>query len=267
MAEQEKNFLQQVIDRTLTWKESFEWLRQRIGALGATLLVLLAAASAGSFYIWSNWKDIKERPGIEEIIKHFNRKGIDKAPAGVITIAVAHLQYDEGQKQEKLLLDELKQFDGVETLSIDRTVEWPDSGTEHAKKIKAEEDARGLLRQTGADVLIWGSVIGLSDKSAMRLYWTPTQDVPGAKSTGKYQPQSGTITLPSEFWNDLKQILGLLAHSRIAALTYEQPGHYVADKLTPLIAQVRALVQSREGVWNPQILAGVQVSLATRGIG
>jgi hypothetical protein len=37
----------------------------------------------------------------------------------------------------------------------------------------------------------------------------------------------------------------------------------VADKLTPLIAQVRALVQSREGVWNPQILAGVQVSLAT----
>ena len=161
------------------------------------------------------------------------------------------------------MLDELRHFDGVETLSVDRTVEWPESGTEQVKKTKAEEDARGLLRQTGADVLIWGSVVSLSGNSAMRLYWTPTRDLPGAKSTGKYQPQSETITLPSEFWNDLKQILGLLAQSRIAALTFEQPGHYVADKLAPLIAQVRALVQSREGVWNPETLAWVQFNLAT----
>lgn len=45
--------------------------------------------------------------------------------------------------------------------------------------------------------------------------------------------QTETITLPSEFWNDLKQILGLLTQSRIAALTFEQPGHYVADSSRP----------------------------------
>jgi tetratricopeptide (TPR) repeat protein len=261
MAEQEKNFLQQVIDWTLSWQEPFEWLRQRVESLGAALLAVLAAVIAGSFYIWSNWKDIKERPWIEGVIKRFNRKAIDKAPAGVLTIAVAHLQDDEGQEQEKLLLDELRHFDGVETLSVDRTVEWPDSGTEQVKKTKAEEDARGLLRQTGADVLIWGSVVSLSGNSAIRLYWTPTR-LHGAKSTGKYQPQAETITLPSEFWNDLEQILGLLTQSRIAALPFDQSGHYVADKLAPLIAQVRSLVQSREGVWNPETLAGVQFSLA-----
>jgi hypothetical protein len=90
----------------------------------------------------------------------------------------------------------------------------------------------------------------------MRLYWTPARDVPGAKSTGKYQPQTETLALPVEFWNDLKQILGLLTQSRIAALTVDQSGHYVADRLAPLIAQVRALVQSREGVWKPETLAG-----------
>jgi hypothetical protein len=30
-----------------------------------------------------------------------------------------------------------------------------------------------------------------------------------------------------------------------------------------LIAQVRALVQKKEGVWHPETLAGVQFSLAT----
>jgi tetratricopeptide (TPR) repeat protein len=96
----------------------------------------------------------------------------------------------------------------------------------------------------------------------MRLYWTPARDVPGAKSTGKYLPQTETIALPPEFWSDLKQILGLLTHSRLAELTFDQPGQYVADRLAPLIAQVRALVQSKEGVWDPETLAGVRFSLA-----
>jgi hypothetical protein len=172
MAEPEKNVLQQLFDGISSWKGSFEDLRQRIGGLGAVVVLLITAVVAASFYIWSNWKDIKERPGIEGVIKRFKRRTIDIAPAGVLTIAVAHLQDDEGQKQEKLLLDELKHFDGVETLTVDRIVEWPASGTEQAKKKKAEEEARSLLKQTRADVLIWGSVITLGGKSAMRLYWT-----------------------------------------------------------------------------------------------
>src|ERR1700730_18981609 len=85
---------------------------------------------------------------------------------------------------------------------------------------KASFERIRQLRQTGADVLLWGSVISLSGKSAsaMRLFWTPTRDVSGAKSTGKYQTE--TIELPPVFWGDLKQILGLLVQSRIATLTF-----------------------------------------------
>lgn len=96
----------------------------------------------------------------------------------------------------------------------------------------------------------------------MRLSWTPARDVAGAKSTGMYPPQTETLRLPSEFWNDLNQISGLLTRSRIAALAFDQPGRYVADSLAPLIAQVGSLVQSREGVWNPVTLAGLRGSLA-----
>jgi hypothetical protein len=96
----------------------------------------------------------------------------------------------------------------------------------------------------------------------MRLYWTPAREVSGAKASEKYLPQTETLALPELFWSDLKQILGLLTQTRLAELTFDQPGQFVAGKLAPLIAQVRALVESKEGVWNPETLAGVQFSLA-----
>jgi hypothetical protein len=96
----------------------------------------------------------------------------------------------------------------------------------------------------------------------MRLYWTPSREVSGAKASEKYTPQIETLALPDLFWNDLKQILGLLTQTRLAILTFGQPGEFIADKLAPMTTQVRALVQSKEGVWNPETLAGVRVSLA-----
>jgi hypothetical protein len=252
MAEQEeKGPLEKPIDWFSGWKASFERIRQRFGM---PVAVLLALSVAGGL-VWWNWDDIAKRPGVESLLARFKQRALPTAPAGRLAIAVAHLERDKDQEHKTLLLDELRQFEGVEAVSVDRTVdpEQPD------KKI-AQEEARGLLRQTGADVLVWGSVISLSGKSAMRCYWTPARDISGAKSTGKYQTE--TIELPPAFWSDLKQILGLLTQSRIVALTIDQPGHYVADKLAPLIAQVRALVESKEGVWDPETLAGVQFSLA-----
>ena len=253
MAEPEKSPFENLIAGPSGWPDAYHQLQQLIGARGAIPFLLLAA----SLFVWWKWEDIVKRPGVERVIGRFERSAIPAAPAGHLTMAVAHLARDKDREHENLLLDELRQFEGVKTISVDHT---PDP--EQPAKRKAEEKARGLLQQTGADVLIWGGVISLSGKSAMRLYWTPARDVPGAKSTGKYQPQTETIALPAEFWSDLKQILGLLTQSRIAALTFDQPGHYVADRLAPLIAQVRALVQSKEGVWNPETLAGVQFSLA-----
>jgi hypothetical protein len=256
MAEQEeKGPLEKPIDWFSGWKASFERIRQRFGMPIAVLLALSVAGGLG----WWNWDDIKKRPGIERAIEYFNRTAIPNAPAGRLTIAVAHLENDENREQEKQLRTGLEDFEGVETLPIDRVVEWPASGTERANREKAEEEARGLLKQSGADVLIWGRVI----KSTMRLYWTPSRDVSGAKASGNYQPQSTeTIALPEAFWDDLKQILGLLSQSRLAEFT-DQSEHYVANKLKPLIDQVRALVQSKEGVWNPETLAGVHFALAT----
>jgi hypothetical protein len=136
----------------------------------------------------------------------------------------------------------------VETVAVPRTVD-PDS----LDKKKAEEEAQGLLKKTGADVLIWGGVISLSGKSAMRLYWTPSREVSGAKASEKYLPQIETLALPELFWSDLKQILGLLTQTRLAELTFDQPGQFVADKLAPLITQVHVLAEAKKesGIQKP----------------
>jgi tetratricopeptide (TPR) repeat protein len=260
MAEQEeKGPLEKPIDWLSGWKASFGRIRQRFGLPAAILLAL--AVTCG--LVWWNWDDIARRPGVEWGIAHLRQHTVPAAAAGRLTIAVARLEDDKDREQEKLLLDGMSHdLEGVDTLAVDRLVEWPDSGTEQARRKEAEARARGLLKQSGADVLIWGSVISLGGKSALRLYWTPSREISGAKESEKYLPQTETVVLPDAFWTDLKQILGLLTQTRLAAITIGQEGHFTSDQLAPLIEQVRALAESKNGVWNPETLAGVRFSLA-----
>jgi hypothetical protein len=50
MAEVEKNSLQQLIDWIFSWKEPFEWLRQRIGLLLTVVVILSAVAVVAAVY-------------------------------------------------------------------------------------------------------------------------------------------------------------------------------------------------------------------------
>ena len=154
-------------------RRAYHQLQQLIGGRGAILFILFAAA----LLVWWKWEDIVKRPGVARFIGRFKRSAIPTAPAGRLTIAVAHLARDKDREHERLMRDGLREFEGAEVVKVDRTVD-PDQPDEN----KAEEEAQGLLKKTGADVLIWGSVISLSGKSAMRLYWTPARDVAGAKS-------------------------------------------------------------------------------------
>ena len=251
---EQKSPLEKPIDWFASWKASFERVRQRFGTPVTVLLTLVVVGGL----VWWNWDAIASRPGVNWVVDLVKRRPIPPAAVGRLTIVVVHLEDDKDRQNENQLRAGLEDFEGVETLAIDRTVEWPVSGIERENKKQAEAQARRLLEQSGADVLIWGRVI----KGTMRLYWTPSRDVVGAKASGNYQPRSvETITLPDAFWDDLKQILGLLSQTRLAELT-DQPGHYIANKLKPLIDQVRKLVQSKEGAWNAETLAGVQFALA-----
>jgi hypothetical protein len=218
MAEVEKSPFGNLIAGPSGWPEAYHQLQQLIGARGAILFLFLAAA----VFVWWKWEDFVKRPGVKRFIGRFKCSVIPRAPADRLTIAVAQLVNDKDREHETLLVDELGHFEGVETRSVGRAV-----ASEAEDRKKAERKAQSLLKKSGADVLIWGSVISRGGKSAMRLYWTPALEAPGAKSSGKYLP-SETLALPDEFWGDLKEIRGLLTQSRLADISFGHPGHYIA---------------------------------------
>jgi tetratricopeptide (TPR) repeat protein len=184
------------------------WLRQRFGLPIALAILVLA----GMTIIWWNWKDIEQRPGVGPIVDIFRRRSIPIVEPGHVTIAVAHFEYDKDFENENLLLDELRQFGGAELTRIDRTIGWPEANTERVAETIAKEVAKRLLHVTGADVLIWGRVMSLKDRSILRIYWTTAEDLQGTKRTERYPIEN--LMLPTRFSEDLKQIIDVLVQSR-----------------------------------------------------
>jgi hypothetical protein len=156
MSDGGKSPFENLIAGPSVWPAAYHQLQELIGVRGAIPFLLLAAA----LFVWWKWEGIAKRPGVERFIKWLKREAVPTAPTGRLTIGVARLSNAKDREHEKLLLDELRHFDGVETVPIPRTVD-PDQ----PDKKKAKEEARSLLRETGADVLIWGNVITLRAKA------------------------------------------------------------------------------------------------------
>src|SRR5262245_31582704 len=164
MARQKKDLFDKPSE--LLTPSGLKQLRQRVG-LPITLAILMLVSVS---IIWWNWKDIEQRPGIGSIVDIFKRKSIPIVEPRNITIEVVHFAYDKEFENESLLLDELRQFRGAELIRIDRTIDWPEANTERAAETIAKEAAKRLLHLIGADVLIWGRVIALKDRSIVRIY-------------------------------------------------------------------------------------------------
>lgn len=242
---------------------SYQWLQEHLGPWGA----LLAIPVIGLILVWWTWEHLKKKPGIERLVARIGarlrRRAITPVRDGRFTIAIAHLQGDTNGHHESLLRDELAHgFDGAECKPIDHTIAVPDAETDQASIEKATEAARKLLQKAGADVLLWGRVLPLGNRTALRLFWTPARAIDGAKPSERYQLPADSIALPPLFWDDLRQVLGLLVQTRLAAMADELQGRAAAARLQPLIGQVRKLLQARQGSWPAETEAGVRFAFA-----
>jgi hypothetical protein len=104
------------------------------------------------------------------------------------------------------------------------------------------EKARHYLQETGAEVLIWGTVLRHGNKTIPKLYWTSSEKLSHGKETGRYPIIEDELQLPEVFWNDLSEILRLLIASK-ASQFGATSGRYSADQLKPFIEKVRSFTQ------------------------
>jgi tetratricopeptide (TPR) repeat protein len=219
---------------------------------------LLVLAVFGVFWQWDR---IVKLPRIEPLVSRLTERPLPRAIPGKFNIGVSHLEGDENETMERLVVESLGEFPSIATLSFDRRVASAQSDRSQAER-EGHERARALLAASGADVLIWGVVLRQGDRRVPKLFWTPAVDVAQSRSTGRY-PTTEALSLPNIFWQDLTSLLGLLAASSAAEFA-AQEGRYTADKLEPFIERVRVLLRSINAEqWTADTHAQVLTVLAT----
>ena len=231
----------------LTFNEGFrKWIYRRLGLKGLLGLAVLSVLVSA----WWNWQKVQKQPVVADLVGLLSRKALPRADPQRFSIAVAHLENDNEGEKERLISEALQEFEGIQVLKIDRTLTLEGTLPEAAERA-GQDQAQKYLEATGADILLWGTVLHYDGKSLPKLHWTTAREVKHNKAWGRYQPSNESFELPAIFWEDLSQLLQLLALTQYAEFA-DQQGHYIADQLGPFIHKVRSLLENstmRPG-WN-----------------
>ncbi|MFZ5930717.1 MAG: tetratricopeptide repeat protein [Pseudomonadota bacterium] len=237
------------------WEEFRRWIYAHFGFLG-----LAALASVGLiFYVWTHWEDVKKWPGVAWLIERFKRQPTPKADPARFSVMVARLADDEQGEYAKLIAALLAEFEGIQILKLDRTIEIEDAGEYAAGHLAA----RNYLEESAASVLIWGRVLRLDGKKIPQLYITCSQG--GTASPKQYAIESTQeFRLPPLFWMDMAYVLRFLIFSFDDRLN-EDRGHFVADRLPEHINRVRYLMtaSSDKLAWDSDTRGSIFVMLAS----
>jgi tetratricopeptide (TPR) repeat protein len=235
-----------------------KWLYERLGLKGLLGLAVLSVLASA----WWNWEQVQKLPVMSAVIELLSREGPPKADPQRFSIAIAHLENDDRGEKERLISEALREFEGIQVIKIDRTLTLEGTIPE-AEEQAGHDQARRYLKATGADILLWGTVLRHDGKSLPKLYWTTARDVRRDRAWGRYQPNSESFELPALFWEDLDELLQLLGLTQYAEFA-DQQGHYIADQLGPFINKVRKLLQESEmrPGWNVAARASTRHILA-----
>jgi hypothetical protein len=183
---------------------------------------------------------------------------VPKADAHRFAIALAHLTHDDRHQLERLIIECLRDVPGVQILRFDQTISTDGSEPEASER-EGHNIARAFLRESSADVLIWGTVLSHDGRTAPRLYWTTADS--STRSRQPYIPEN--FQLPEMFWDDLAAILKLLVVTQSGEL-FARRGQNIVRELEPFTEKVRNLLETSQASqrWSPEATAVVMFIFA-----
>jgi tetratricopeptide (TPR) repeat protein len=172
-----------------------------------------------------------------------SKRELRAAGGAQFTILVAQLEGDADQSQTRHVLAELRnQFpQGPDALL--RVIRYPETlaigpGDQGAALAAAEERGRRWLKETNADVLIWGEE-GAKDR-VLRLHFLTPEGQGGA---AKPYALNETLELPVGFGADLGTLLAVQAAAAISPV-YERTGEALAALIAPVVAKLKPLAEN-----------------------
>jgi hypothetical protein len=229
----------------------WEFLKRKFGPLAGVLFLIIMSA----IYFHSE---------IGEIVSDLHTQIVDwwplpKAKSDVFTVAIARLEDDDEKAHSEVTiardLRDLGKSNGIAILEFPRVISDQDPKAGHAQ-------ARKWLKESGAQVLLWGRVLIVPGKPAVpQLYWTNSQGSNEKNESGRYGLDEN-LRLPTAFHSDLSDILRLLVVSQGSAFNAEE-GRFVADRLRPFIERARHLLEGdATKSWTAKDIARTKLILA-----
>src|SRR5262249_32311952 len=114
-----------------------------------------------------------------------------------------HIRYEPSVVNRDDLVDAaaaqaLLEISGIQVLRFDRTI--PIGGTQEVDAGRTR--ARQYLNESGAHVLVWGTLLAANERVVPKLYFTLASDVQLPKESARYQ-LTNDLDLPPMFRSDL----------------------------------------------------------------
>ncbi len=210
----------------------------------ASLLTLLPAVLASIAAI----REYRKIPALTADTIGTTQHGIPRSDGSRFSIAVADLNGDSGAVKA-IIEDCLAQIDGIQILSIDRSITI--SGDDIRSALSdGHRKAKDVLMESNADVLLWGNILHANGTEIPRLHWTPSTRFSSSTTSGKYRLNED-LDLPDIFWDDMAIILTLLSASALSQFV-GQRGIFVASKIQPYIEKTRTLLISIDKTPTPK---------------
>lgn len=188
---------------------------------------------------------------------------LPRSPPSRFSVAVLHLDGDAERSLERLILEGLVEVEGINVLSIDRTIrlEAPEVSV---SRQQAEIQARQYLQETDSSILVWGSVVKHDGKSVPKLYLATARGGLMFLKGGRYIPTEDSLELPAVFWADLKAVLRpfiALSALEFAARNHRAQPHEVLE----LFERMETLLQKsgENWGWTAKEQAGLRILYST----
>lgn len=201
---------------------------------------------------------------------------------GSFSVAVSDLEGDDEDAMKAILIEDLRKLAldirwvklrdtwwvptdrpvHIEVREVPGTIRPGTSGDSLEDVEQGHAQARALLQQSGASVLVWGRVLddGRGDK-ALELYMTVSRARAGALRSSIRQPED--FHLPARSFRELDAVLDLLVLAQ-AYVFLELEDIVIEGRLKPLIHEVLALFvpsSASAGDWTPDSRAMVHMVL------
>jgi len=128
---------------------------------GIVILIILLM----TFGSWWQWDKVRQLPGIKNAVVWLSESLYRRQTRNHFAVIVAHIEDDQGQEVEKLITGALKEFEGTQTLHLDRLIPLERAYPEDMEK-RGHTKAREYLKKSRPRSLFGGELSGPREECA-----------------------------------------------------------------------------------------------------